>query len=71
MYGSAYCLEKGQNYHTSKTKEFFHQTHSPKLSEATKICLTFTLVLLCSLSFAGGKEPKLAGGNGSATGGSN
>lgn len=68
MYGSAYCLEKGQKYHSSKTQEFFHKTHSPKLSEATKIVLTFTLILLCTLSFAGPKNPKLAGGNGSATG---
>lgn len=71
MYGSAYCLEKGQNYHSEKTKGFFQKTHSPKLSEATKILLSFTLILLCTLSFAGPKNPKLAGGSGNSTGRSN
>ncbi len=68
MYGSAFCVERGQNYHSSKTQEFFQRPRSPKLSEATKIILTTCLILLCTLSFAGPKNPKLAGGNGNAIG---
>ena len=68
MYASAFCQQKQFHMSQESTREFFKSPRKIQLNDKFKMILIFTALVLSALSFAGSKTPKLAGGNGTATG---
>ncbi len=71
MYASAFCQQKQFQMSSTNAREFFQAPRKIKLNDKFKLFLIFSVLVLSALSFAGPKNPKLAGGNGGATGRSN